>query len=59
MTDLKLILVTSKEMRHLNCLASGEYPSLDGENSESFEPARKLVYVFKESCDTYFINHIE
>lgn len=43
----------------LDCLDSGKYPSWDGANSESVELAKKLGYVFKESYDTYFINHIK
>lgn len=43
----------------LDCLDSGKYPSWDGANSESVELAKKLGYKFKESYDTYFINHIK
>ncbi len=43
----------------LDCLDSGKYPSWDGANSESVELAKKLGYEFKESYDTYFINHIK
>lgn len=41
----------------LDCLDRGKYPSWDGANSESVELAKKLGYTFKESYDTYFIDH--
>ncbi|MEH7458869.1 GNAT family N-acetyltransferase [Bacillus pseudomycoides] len=41
----------------LDCLDKGKYPSWDGANSESVELAKKLGYTFKESYDTYFIDH--
>ncbi|REB11568.1 GNAT family N-acetyltransferase [Sporosarcina sp. BI001-red] len=43
----------------LDCLDNGKYPSWDGANSESVELAKKLGYMFKESYDTYFINHVK
>lgn len=43
----------------LDCLDNGKYPNWDGANSESVELAKKIGYEFKESYDTYFINHIK
>ena len=43
----------------LDCLDRGKYPNWDGANIESVELAKKLGYVFKETYDTYFINHNE